>query len=285
VRLSYYPGCSLTGASREYDESVRETMALLGVELQELDDWNCCGASSAHMTSHELAIDLGARNLKLAAEAGDDLLVPCSACFQRLKAADKALREDPREYDLDSYAPGFEIVHITSLLAGQEMLAKIAAAVKRPLDGLPVACYYGCLSLRPPKITGETACEIPTRLDRIVAALGGRAVAWSHKTECCSGSLTMARPDISRRLIGDIVDAARRAGAKALATDCPMCQANLESRQLDLTGGDAEQALPVFFATELIAQALSDEAGGKRWKGHLIDPRKLFAAAQPETAL
>lgn len=273
MKMSYYPGCSLTGTSKEYDESVREVAGLLGMELLELPDWNCCGASSAHMTDHDLSVRLSARNLDIAQNEGNNVLVPCAACFQRLKAADKALREDPGRWNRDDYSPNFNIVHMTTRLCEPEMLDRIRASVKRSLSGLKVACYYGCLSLRPPKVTGASDYERPMGLDMIVEALGGEPVHWSHKTECCGGSLTMTRSDISLKLIGDIVEAAARGGAEAIVVDCPMCQANLDSRQMDLAAGRTEQ-LPVFFATELIAAALTERAGGKL-KGHLVDPLVL----------
>jgi heterodisulfide reductase subunit B2 len=267
MKLSYYPGCSLEGTARDYDQSVRAVCATLGIELLELADWNCCGASSAHMTDHETGMRLPIRNLLLAAEAGHDLLVPCAACFQRLKAADKALRADCRFWDIDNYTPTFTILHVSSFLARPEMLAAIANKVMKKLGGLPIACYYGCLSLRNPRITDASNWERPEALEGIISAVGAKPVAWSHRTECCSGSLTMARPDIAEKLVGDIVRAAVRAGAQAMVTDCPMCQANVESRQ---TAGDVAGEMPVFFATELIEAAMKGTYPVKQQKLHLV---------------
>jgi len=279
TRFSYYPGCSLAGSAREYDRSIREAGALLDIELEELPDWNCCGASSAHMTDRRLAIDLSARNLELAEEAGMDVLVPCAACFQRLRKADLVLRQDPRQWARgEKYDPDFEIIHMTTLLSGPEMLDRMRGLVVRELTGLKLACYYGCLSLRPPAVTGAVEYEHPDGLDRIARTLGAEPLSWSHKTECCGGSLTMARPEIVRDLVGDIVSAARRAGAQALVTDCPMCHSNLESRQVALKAEeDADSIMPVFFGTELIVMALADQSDEKRWKKHLLDPRPVLA--------
>jgi heterodisulfide reductase subunit B len=274
MKLSYYPGCSLTGTAREYDESIRDVARLLGIDLVEIEDWSCCGASSAHMTDHRLSVELAARNLDLAAPAGLDVLVPCAACFQRLKAADSAMREDPKRWGRADYTPAFQILHITTLLSRPEILDRIREGAQRTLEGMRLACYYGCLSLRPPAITGAVEYEDPRGLDVTVEALGAESVRWSHKTECCSGSLSLVRPDIARRLVGEIAAAAVHAGAQALVTDCPMCQANMESRQLDLAAGET-QTLPVFFSTELIAAAMEDEVDVGRWKKHLIAPRGL----------
>lgn len=277
MRLSYYPGCSLHGTALDYDLSVKDVCGRLGIELVEIPDWNCCGASSAHMTSHEVGMRLPMRNLLLAAELGNDILVPCAACFQRLKAADKSLRQDSAYWDLAEYRSDIKIIHISTLLARAAITDVISEMVKLRLEKLKIACYYGCLSLRNPKITDAGNYEQPRTLENIMSAVGAVPVSWSHRTECCSGSLTMARPDIARKLVGDIVTAAERGGAEALVTDCPMCQANVESRQLDL---GRETRLPVFFATEIILAALSGEYPAKQQKLHLITPDVLTGAIE-----
>jgi heterodisulfide reductase subunit B len=268
MKLSYYPGCSLHGTALDYDLSVKDVCKKLGIELVEIPDWNCCGASSAHMTDHEIGVRLPLRNLLLAAELGHDILVPCAACFQRLKAAEKSLTEEPEFWDVNDYNEP-KIIHISSLLADGEIVNKVKEAMQLKLEGMNIACYYGCLSLRNPKITDVVNYEQPETLETIVRAVGAQPVSWSHRTECCSGSLTMARPDIARKLVGDIVRAAKRAGADALVTDCPMCQANVESRQLDL---DEVDPLPVFFGTELMAAALNGQYPSKQQRVHLVPP-------------
>ncbi len=272
MKLSYYPGCSLEGTALDYDQSVRAVCRKLEIDLLEIPDWNCCGASSAHMTDHETGMRLPIRNLLLASEAGQDILVPCAACFQRLKAADKALRADPGFWDVAEYKPEFSILHISSFLSRPEILAAIEAKIVKNLKGLAIACYYGCLSLRNPRITDASSWERPENLERIMTTLGARPVAWSHKTECCSGSLTMARPDIAEKLVGDIVAAALRAGATAMVTDCPMCQANVESRQAAEPQG---RAMPVFFVTELLDAAMTGVYPSKQQRTHLVHPGVL----------
>ncbi len=273
MRLSYYPGCSLHGTANDYDLSVKDICQKLGIDLVELQDWNCCGASSAHMTDHEIGMRLPIRNLMIAQEAGQDILVPCAACFQRLCAADKAIKQDPEYWDIKEYNPGIKIIHISTLLSRTDILEKITSLTSKPLTDLKIACYYGCLSLRHPKITGAINHEMPETLENIVRAVGGQPVMWSHRTECCSGSLTMARSDIAEKLVGDIAAAAARAGANAMVTDCPMCQANVESRQAGSAGGG--KPLPVFFASELIAAAISGDYPKKQQKVHLVPPDVL----------
>jgi heterodisulfide reductase subunit B2 len=272
MKMSYYPGCSLTGTSAEYDRSIREVARLMDIELVELEDWNCCGASSGHMTDHRLAIGLSARNIDIASKHELDLMVPCSACFQRLKVADQAVRSEPEKWGRDSPLPAFSILHLTRFLSQPGNLEKLRSGLSRPLTELKLACYYGCLSIRPPAVTGAPDYEDPQGLDLVVRALGAEGVRWSHKTECCSSSLSMTRPDIAQTLIGDITGAARRGGAQAIVTDCPMCQANLESRQTD----SGEGKMPVFFITELVAYALARDDRPRRWRQHLVDPEPLL---------
>ena len=274
MKLSYYPGCSLLGTAFDYDESVREICKILEVELFEIPDWNCCGASSAHMTDHEVGIRLPMRNLIQNMELGHDILVPCAACYQRMKAADKALRDDPVYWDMKEYAPDFEIIHISTFLGRKEILDQISEKCGADLRALGVACYYGCLSLRNPQITDAENWEQPENLEKIITAIGAKPVSWSHRTECCSGSLTMARPDIAEKLVADIVTAARRGGARAMVTDCPMCQANVESRQQV----DGENAMPVFFITELMLAALSGRYPATQEKLHLVSAQVLQSA-------
>ncbi|SHO46647.1 CoB--CoM heterodisulfide reductase iron-sulfur subunit B family protein [Desulfopila aestuarii] len=273
MKMAYYPGCSLQGTARDYNESILDICNTLDIELVEIPDWNCCGASSAHMTNHEVAMRLSIRNLMQVKDEKLDILVPCPACFQRLKAADKALKHDPYHWDVDDYSPKFELVHISTFLAKPEILERISAKISRPVGDMRVACYYGCLSLRPQHLTDAVNHEMPTTLETIVSAVGARPVSWSHRTECCSGSLTMTRPDIAGKLVGDIVRAAERGGANAMVTDCPMCQANVEGRQLDINPSGPH--IPVYYATELITAAMSGSYPEKQQKVHLVSAQVL----------
>jgi heterodisulfide reductase subunit B len=152
--------------------------------------------------------------------------------------------------------------------------------VKHPLKGLRLVPYYGCLITRPPAVTGSREPEDPKGMDLLIRVLGAEVRRWSFKTECCGGSLTMPRADLTRILVSRIVKAAARAGAQGIVTMCPMCQANLESRQLDLKKQDREHPLlPVFFATELVAACTSETRQVNRWKPHLIDPAEVLSPA------
>jgi heterodisulfide reductase subunit B len=230
------------------------------------------------MTSHEIGMRLPMRNLLINNQDGNDILVPCAACYQRLRAADLALRKNPEFWDVTDYSPSFKIIHISTFLATEDITARIKKSLRITFNSMPTACYYGCLSLRHPKITGAPRFEMPTTLETIVETVGAAPVKWSHRTECCSGSLTMARPDIARKLVGDISLAAKRGGAEAFVTDCPMCQANLESRQLD---NNPDESLPVFYATELIAAAIQGNYPQKQGRVHLVAPDILNTYLTP----
>lgn len=277
MEVSYYPGCTLHGLASEYDESIRAVCEALGIELEELSDWNCCGSSSAHFLDNELSVRLSASNMAIAERAGHDLLVPCSACFQRLKHADKELRDDAPRWIDEPYEAKSQIFHVNDFLADRERMAMIAREVKRPLEGLAGVPYYGCLSQRPPKLTDASSPENPTQLDELLRVIGMEVRKWSYKTDCCGASLSLTRPDLVRHLSGGLLEAAAEAGAECLVTDCPMCQSNLDTLQKDIEVELGRRFdLPVFYITELLALAFEHGNTGKWWKKHFVDPVPLL---------
>ncbi len=278
VQVSYYPGCSLEGMAAEYDRSVRVICQALGIDLVELPDWNCCGASSAHFLDDELAVNLGARNMEIAEREGRDLLVPCSACFLALKKADKELKLDTARWTDKPYAGKTKIWHINEFFDRPELIELIKQKVKRPLGGLAGVAYYGCLSQRPPKLTDARSPENPVSMDRLLTALGMELKPWSYKTDCCGASLVLTRTDIVHKLGGDLFEAAVEAGAECLVTDCPMCQSNLDTRQAEIEEHRQRQyGLPIFYLTELMALALGEAEANGWWKKHFVDPAPLLS--------
>jgi heterodisulfide reductase subunit B len=283
--FSYYPGCSLHGTAQEYDASTRAACELLGFGLRELEDWSCCGASSAHSVDRDLSALLPARNLALAAESDRELLIPCAACYGRSKSAQAALVDDPRlraafagTYGREYPGP-VRIRSVLDLLANPEILSRIRGRVRKPLSGLKAACYYGCLLMRPPKVTGAEDYEAPESMDRVLAALGGTPVPWSYKTDCCGGGLTLGRPDLVGKLIDKLLTRAIEAEAEALVTACPMCQGNLDMRQREAALAlGRDYSLPVFYISELTALALGYSQADAWWRKHLTDPRPLLRA-------
>jgi heterodisulfide reductase subunit B len=262
----------------EYDESIRMVCETLDVDLAELADWNCCGASSAHFLDDDLSIRLPARNMAIAEEEGRDLLIPCTACFQRLKHADKELREDSARWIDEPYEGKSEIYHVNEFLTRPEFLAAIKRKVTRPLRGLSGVAYYGCLAQRPPKITDAKSPENPTTMDDLMQAIGMEVRPWSYKTECCGASLTLTRTDLVHKLSGDLLEAAEEAGAECLVTDCPMCQSNLDTRQAEIEARLGKRFnLPVFYVTELMALAFGETNAARWWKKHFVDPTPLLS--------
>ena len=279
MQVTYYPGCSLQGSARDYAESILGICALLDIRLEEIPDWNCCGATAAHSIDHRASIELAGRTLNLAAGLPHaDMLVPCPMCFNRLKTAAKALQGDhPQRYGIKLDASLPQIWDLANFFATEKMLEATAKKVIKPLNGLKAVCYYGCMASRPPEITGATDFENPQALDRIVENLGARPVPWPFKTDCCGASLVLSRLDIVSQLVGKLYDMAQRVGAQAIVVSCQMCQANLDMYQQKIEADWGRRfSIPVFYFTELIGLACHVK-GTKDWiSRHITDPTPLL---------
>ena len=272
--VAYYPGCTVDGTSREYGESIRAVAGAIGLELKELADWTCCGASSAHATSDELAFALPARNLEIADKAGLDLLVPCAACYSRLKTAEKALRENKNG---GSFRGNFHVKHLASFIWEDVGEKVIREKVRKPLSGLNPVCYYGCLITRPPNVTGASDPENPESMDNLMRAIGVDVRDWSYKTDCCGAGHSLTLPPVGRKLIQKLLDMAIEAGADSVVTACPMCQSNLDSHQKEISLESGKNYhIPVFYFTELMGIAFGDPSAEKWLSRHTVDPRPLL---------
>jgi heterodisulfide reductase subunit B len=277
VKVSYYPGCSLHSTGLEYGNSTVEVCKALDIELNELADWNCCGASSAHCTDEVLAIELATRNLATAEDAGLDLVIPCAACFQRFKVAEKHVQEGKEPVVDTPYQGKVPIKHLLDFLIEEENLSAIKKKITKPLKGLKAVCYYGCLITRPPKVTDAKSYENPQQMDELLTLLGVDVHPWSYKTDCCGGSLMLAREDIVAQLTGKLIQKAEEAGAECIVTACPLCQANLDTKQAFISKNmGREVRFPAFYFTELLGLAFgSGEVDG--WlKKHVVDPCALL---------
>ena len=239
MNIAYYPGCSSHSTGREYDESARLVCRRLGISLTDVKDWNCCGASAAHAIEAELAVALGARNLACTAAMGHtQVATPCAGCFSRLKAAQHELA-DPDTTIARTVASRLggtlpthvDVLHLLQLLANEVGLEQVAVGVKRPLRGAIVAAYYGCLLTRPTEVVRFDDPEQPVVMDRLLATLGAEALPWSHKAECCGGTFAASQTDIALELGGEVLVAAREAGAEAIVVACPLCGSTLDTRQ------------------------------------------------------
>ncbi|MDD3580133.1 MAG: CoB--CoM heterodisulfide reductase iron-sulfur subunit B family protein [Desulfobacca sp.] len=278
MQVTYYPGCSLEGTARDYAASLTAVCKALGVELIELEDWNCCGATAAHALNHHAAIALAGRNLALAEKEGRDLVVPCPLCFNRLKTAAQALTGDKRQsYDY-AFQGDIKIYDLADFLAQEPLLQLLASRVSQPLPGLKAVCYYGCMASRPPGITEAPDHENPTSMDRILSKLGVEVKPWSYKTDCCGASHLIARRDIVFKLVGRLYDKAVEAGANCMVVSCQMCQANLDLYQ-DKILRELERSyyLPIFYFTELIGLALGLSQARQWGHMHFVPPARLLA--------
>jgi len=270
MKLGFYPGCSMHGTAREYRESLEAIAGPLGIELEEVRDWSCCGASSGHQTSHLLGVALAARNLSLAEEQGHErLLAPCAACYGRLAGARHELQQDAALAAQVGKLLTRPFANAVGVINAIELLRDIAPAIKekvsRPLQGLKVACYYGCQIVRPERAVNEDP-EVPMALDQLLEALGAVAVPYPPKVRCCGGMLVATFEDVAAKLCDELVMWARQEQADCIVTTCPLCHANLELLQERASSdGTMRQApLPIVYFTQLIGMALgcSDEEVG-----------------------
>ncbi|MBE0466093.1 MAG: CoB--CoM heterodisulfide reductase iron-sulfur subunit B family protein [Candidatus Desulforudis sp.] len=284
MRYAYYSGCTLHATAREFDLSTRAVCSRLGIELEEIPDWNCCGATAAHATSHLLSVALAARNLALAETQEADLLVPCAACYHRLVTARKEMSENPHLRERVVRIIGREYrgrIGVRSLLEVLDHLdpERLAAGVVRPLRGLKVACYYGCLLVRPPAVTGFDDPEQPQVMDRLMRQWGAEPVDWGYKTECCGAGQGFSNEPVVLKLVRDILATASRAGADCLVCACTLCQSNLDARQGHVNrvyGSDFR--LPVMYFTQLIGVGMGMEARELGLDSLFVDPRPVIRA-------
>ena len=262
MKTGYYPGCSLTGSSSEFDMSLRAVAEKLGIELVEVPDWNCCGASSAHCVSHFLAVALPARILALAEQAGlEEILVPCSACYSRLMSAKEELAADATLRQRVAEVVDLELtgrIRIRNIL---EVLQEAVDAGRMPALSKPfdhkVACYYGCLLVRPPKLVGCDRPEDPQSMDSLMRVIGASPIDWAFKVECCGAVATIPRPDLVGRLCADILTDAVSRGAEAIVTSCPMCHTNLDMRRADSEKAAGRKfEIPILYITQAFGLAL-----------------------------
>ncbi len=284
MKFAYYPGCSLHSTAKEYNISARRVCRDLGVTLEELPDWNCCGSTPAHSTDHLLSIALPARNLAISEAIGMDLVAPCAACFNRLKTAQVEMAEDPQlaaevnKVTGMDYKGGVQVLSLVDVIVNQVGIDNIKPLVKRQLSGLKVAAYYGCLMVKPPKLVQFDDPENPHFLDDLMQGLGAETVEWPFKTECCGASLAVSRTDIVVKLANDILGMAKANGANCIVTACPLCQANLDMRQMEAEKkyGTAYH-LPVFYFTELLGIALGHRPGQLGIDKHMVDGVHLLS--------
>lgn len=268
MKLAYYPGCSLHSTGAEYDISTRKVCEKLGIELVEIKDWICCGSSPAHQRDDLMSVALPAKNLALIRKMGDlkEVCAPCASCYSRLKFAQKRLQDDALRKDVEtvigSKCPDDIVVyHMLDVITEKFGVEAVKEKVVKNLNGLKVACYYGCLMTRPPKVTGKGQFENPTQMESLIEALGGVGVDWNMKTFCCGAAFALTKTDVVLELTRKILADAEAVGADVISVGCPLCHANLDGRQTQINSKfNTNFHVPIFYFTELMGLALGIEA-------------------------
>ena len=238
MKYLYYPGCSLKGTALEYNVSTQAFMQELEVDLLELEDWTCCGASAAEATSHLLSLALPAYILAMAEEMDGtkEILVPCSACYLNLKKVEEKSRKDPELLDKINtilkekklhFNGQARVRHLLDVVARDIGPEKIVTRVKNPFMDLSIAPYYGCQCLRPYTVFDDP--EEPRSMEPVIEAVGAKIHPWNMGGKCCGASHMTTKPEVALELVAAILKAAR--GADAIVTVCPMCQMNFEAYQ------------------------------------------------------
>lgn len=261
---SYFPGCSLEKMALSYHESTMQTTNAVGVELQELEDWNCCGATTYFHVDELLAYTMVSRNLAMAEKAGHDLVAPCSACFKNAYFANAYLKEDKDladhinyalEQDNLTFSGDIQVKHLMEVFADDVGYDAIKDKVTHPLQGLKVAPYYGCQIVRPRKDHEDV--ENPRFFEDLMTAIGADPVDFAYRLRCCGGSLLITSRPAAFQLILELLQNAQYSGADVIATACPLCQTNLEcyQRQINQEYG-TDFKIPILYFTQLIGLSL-----------------------------
>lgn len=265
MKYSYFPGCSMKATGKAYDFSIKYVTQKIGMELLEIDDWNCCGATAAHSVSADLALGLNARTLALAEaqHPGLEIAVPCAACYSALRGALHAAHSSKEKLEKiqDLIEMPYEgkngVISFLETFSRPDAMKAISGNVVQALDGLKVACYYGCLTARPANIVSPDDVENPMQMDDVVALTGASPVDWAFKTECCGGAHHVDRPKAALPLIQRILQNAQANGAQAIATACPLCCLNLDMRQVELNKKQGTNFnIPIYYFTELLALSM-----------------------------
>ncbi len=287
----YFPGCTLSTKARNFDASGRAAAAALGLELVELPDWQCCGATFPLATDNTMALIAPTRILLQAQAQGERLATLCAICYHVLKRTNAVLAAQPAQLErinwfvgADSTSAGqayrgrVKVLHLLEMLRDELGWARLAERVAaapgpNPVAGLRAAPYYGCLLLRPPSEMALDTPDAPVLLTDFLRALGAQPVEFPFMTECCGSYLAVSKPEVPGTLSAAILEQAARAGAQALVTACPLCQYNLDKRA---AAGPAAARLPVLYFTQLLAAALRLPREAWALEGHYVDPGPLF---------
>jgi heterodisulfide reductase subunit B len=279
MEVAYYPGCSLHQSSQFYDLQTRKIFTELGIRLKEIDDWSCCGATSAGKFDDFLAVALPARNLGIAEQSGfSEMLIPCSGCYSshlmcktRLKQNQPLLDEINTELQ-HRMTNSIKLLTILELLLEAAQLGRFDTVIKHKLTGLKPACYYGCMTRFAYDVPVSDNVENPQGMETILKLIGCDPRDWSYKTACCGASAAINDPETALNLMGKIMKNAVAAGCNCIVTTCPMCQLNLDAYQEKFCNkAGIYERLPVYFVTELIGVSMGISLKDMNADRHFVD--------------
>ena len=270
--FSYFPGCSLASAERHTGESIKKFCKHFGINLVELEDWNCCGSSSVHSINTELGFKLLSRNFSLC-ESDSLLFVPCPSCYLKLKKAyyyleqDKKLQEEYRKRWGKDYPKNLYIPHIFELLEIMGQLDLLDNKIKR-LNGLKCVSYYGCMLAASKELRHGRGFY--GTMEHIISSLGGVNLKWAHSSNCCGSYLTAVRPDVVQNRVEGIIQGAIEAGAECIVTACVMCQLNLETRS------NLDKSLPIFYISDILSLTFEEKMSNFQLSRFFTNPKNLL---------
>jgi len=285
MEIAYYPGCSLHASSQLYDIQNKLVFKKLNVDLREIEDWNCCGATSASKTNDFLSVALPARNLGIADATGlSEILIPCSSCYSRTLVSQRRLQEDTPLRDTINEELSHKVkgkIKVSSIL--EVLLPRVASGelsekATKKLEGLKPACYYGCLLTRfPSDVAVPDDVENPQGMETVCKALGAEPIDWGYKTDCCGASAAVNDADVSLGLMAKILKDAVARGANCFVTTCPMCQFNVDAYQDQVAEKyGIRERLPVYFITELMGIAMGMSPQAMQVDRHFVDSMRLL---------
>ncbi len=283
--IAYYPGCTLQASSSLYDEQSRQVFDKIGIHLKEIEDWNCCGATSAGKVNDFLAAAMPARNLGIAEAAGfSEMVIPCSACYSRTLVAQKqlednlALKDEINSELIHKVQGNIKVSSILEVLLTRVPSGELAEKATKKLKGIRASCYYGCLQTRfPYDVPVPDDVENPQGMETLLKILGASPVDWSYKTDCCGASASVNDEDTAFNLMAKILKDAIPRGANCLVVTCPLCQLNLDAYQDKFCNKHGiKERLPVFFITELIGLAMGMNLEELQIDRHFVDGSGLL---------
>ena len=286
MKITYYPGCTLKANARNFEDSALYALEQLDIDVEELTRWNCCGTVFSLATDDLIHHMAPIRNLIRVKESGSDrVMTLCAMCYNTLKRANKRMKDDPESLEKINqvmykeeinYEGDVEIYHLLELMRDEIQFNNLAQKVTKPLKNLKVACYYGCMLVRPREV-GIDDPENPVVMEDFVRALGGEPIDFPYKTECCGSYQTVDKTGIVAERTNQIINSAKNRGADVIASSCPLCAFNLDHRQKQTVQIYQDfEGLPILYFTQLLAIALSCPKEILRLDLHYFDPEPIL---------